>query len=497
MTYLRESISPEEVYEAFMHLTDGHNMTIVMALPEDAEEPTMEEINAIHERVMKMSDDELEENRQQTNLDNIDPVNVNLKLVPGKIKRKKNRKDGFTEVLLSNGIKVLLKEDHDSCSLINYKFQRPSGLYPYGMNEKLFCNRLFNESWRKVRGINYTHKDFFDECSFTSGEENVESQLKAMHIALTSTEVDSVIFRETLNKCLNYTNLSKGPNYEKIRRILNIHFNQNRNDPSELDILSNMSIDKYQQMLKDSRSNYNGSAMVIYGKFKMKDILPLVAKYIGSLPYTETPVEIKAKEDDHYNTHDDKLILNIKNNVPYGMINSYYSVDKGYEYTPENHAIVDILSISLHKLMLAKIREENKDAYGPRLDVIENQFPYHRISLVFFTNCSPEKIDKVTMDADKVLRDAAYGDLLTQDLIDESIKERLNAKKEINNYHEGALAEKEFLALDKELYGVAIDKDEHRELIKKVTLESARTLLRTLLNNSHHQVGGLSTEVKE
>lgn len=496
MAYLKQTLKPEELDEAFKRLTDGHNTTIIISLPEDAEDPTMEEENAIRERVMKMSDNELEEKHKWATTPKIIPEKINLKSVPGKVIKKKKRKDGFTEILLSNGVKVLMKENRDSCAIIHCKFQRPSGLYPYGLEYKGGCNFMFNLCWRKVEGFDYSHKDFFDECSFTTGTEIAEASFKAMHIGLTTTEVDSAEFRNTSNRLININELRKSPLNEKFNRVLNFMYCKDRRNLSELEIISNLSMDKYQQMLKDSRSNYNGSAMVIYGNFKIKDMLPLVTKYVGSLPSTKTPVKITADVNDHLNNHDEKLILDIKNDVPYGLVFSSYTVDQGYEFTQENQATIEILSLALQKLTFTKIREENKDAYAPVFQIIVQQFPYHRAVLLFNTNCSPEKIDKVVMDFDNLLRNAANGELLTQDLIDECIKERLNSRKANTQGAEQKLAEKEFLALERELYGVAIDQDEHIELMKKVTAESLRTLLRSLLSKSHHQVSGLSTEAK-
>ena len=110
-------------------MTSGRNMLIGVMLPDSALLPNREEVEALCQRVRNMSDEELAEVEvaQAKKLDRINVEDIDIPTVPGTVVKTKVLNDSISEVLLSNGIKVVLMKQPTEHHLIHFMIRRPQG----------------------------------------------------------------------------------------------------------------------------------------------------------------------------------------------------------------------------------------------------------------------------------------------------------------------------------------------------------------------------------
>ena len=108
--HVRSTITTEQVNDAFKKLVSGRNMTIAGTFPKDVALPTEKEVSDILNRVKNMKDEELAETtaEEPKKLDILHVDSVDINPTPGSVKKTTVLNDSISEVLLSNGVKVVL-----------------------------------------------------------------------------------------------------------------------------------------------------------------------------------------------------------------------------------------------------------------------------------------------------------------------------------------------------------------------------------------------------
>ena len=109
-------------------------------------------------------------------------------------------------------------------------------------------------------------------------------------------------------------------------------------------------------------------------------------------------------------------------------------------------------------------------------------------SMIF--SCAPDHRERILQDVTTIMHDMAYGDLITQELIDGSIKAIEKTDPFLSLIAKGA-PQNEYL--DQALDGVVV-KANDVEMMKKVTPASLKAHLQQLLEKGNVHIGCLTTE---
>lgn len=504
-SHIEGTITQEQLQEAFREMTTGRNMLVAELFPAGATLPTEAEVEEVVSRVRAMTDEELADMdvRKGRKLEQLDVDSLRLDLTPGTVAKTTVRNDSITELRLSNGVKVLLWKSglNDTTGLahsIDMKFGRPLG-YASLPDDAFHYQSLLHNCRRKFVSENGGHDveydafcDRMDFGTYSSNDSaafwnNVERNLKMMYAALTTTEVDSVEAAGKLAELQANAVMLSSPLLKAQLKMQTLPLVPSRRNPiPSTDDVASLSVEGFRRVVKDYFSNFNGSTLILKGKFDTDTIMPLVLRYVGALPSQPQPVQRAVWPSDHFRTTDTVAVEKIENPSPLCAAFMFYTWEKGYRFTPETHAHNQVLQSVMGTLLLNKLRIEHSDVYAVTCRVGDKPLPLSRMVCVVNFNCDPSKRERIAHDVDQLVRDMADGDLITQDLIDGYVKER---EKHTADTNWGS----RYYDLSRELGDIVTD-DTDTQHIKRVTPASLREHLRQLLSKGNRHTGYLTTE---
>lgn len=317
---------------------------------------------------------------------------------------------GVTELVLSNGILVLLKPTDFSDDEILFRGFNPGGTSLYGQKDydnatlagdlinsagvgtlnPMELSRLLNgKSFNVSTGI----MPNFEFANGSSSAKDLETALQLLYLKMTSPRKDSTIFNKMIgNWKEKLRNKYADPGAvlrDTVSMVLGNH--DFRAMPMDLQRLSQLNLDKALEIYKTRFSNANGFNFVFAGNFKIPEILPLLELYLGSLPSTD-------KKDSP---------TDLKIFVPRGQISK--KVYKG----SENKATVSIVfsGISLYSHMdnlklkalgeileiklLQRLREEEGAVYSPSVSTSFSNSPGNQFVTTVGFGCDPKNTERL------------------------------------------------------------------------------------------------------
>ena len=501
--HIRNTITADEIREEFRRMTSGRNMLIGVMLPDSAMLPTREEVEAVCERVKQMSDEELAEVEvaQAKKLDRINVEDIDITTVPGTIVKTKVLNDSISEVMLSNGVKVVLMKQKTEHNQINFMLRRPQGFSMLN-DDDINYHDMLGSCLRKFRCYNgqsnviveafddtYDHSAMWEPGDSLNAS-RVESTLKELYKSLTTNEIDSVEFAEQKQKLQASVVALSAPTAQAALKVgLMTAADTKRLMPPSAEMIAGYSIDHFREIVQEYFSNYNGSVMVVQGEYDTDSIMPLILKYVGALPSKPERVKRMTWAADHYKTENTVMTEKIENPAPICQTLLFYTWEKGYEYTLQSHAHNEVLKSVLGNLLLQKLRVQHSDVYTPQIQMEDALLPVPHLKYVITYVCNPTQRERIAEDVKRIVQDMAEGDLITQDLIDSYIKEREKQK----DAFKGNEYTKRRDYLTQELNGIVVNEGD-TSFIRQVTPKSLKAFVKQLLKKGNLHVGYLTTE---
>lgn len=114
-------------------------------------------------------------------------------------------------------------------------------------------------------------------------------------------------------------------------------------------------------IVKDYYSNFNGTLFLICGDVNQDSIMPLVLKYIGSLPSKPEPVKRLVWSADHYKTTNTTAVEKFSNPSPLCVTVLYYTWEKGFQLNQDVRALNHALQSVVSELLMNRIRVQHGD----------------------------------------------------------------------------------------------------------------------------------------
>lgn len=485
-----------EIYKTkFAEYLSGKNMHTFFLVSGGGPKPTEDEIKEIAERVHNMTDEELDANNAEAKeLKTLDVDSVDINPIPGKIIKRTKNKDGYTELTLSNGIKAFLYADKDAKNIaITLKRKGGTSLFE---NKDIAYSKFLNNCEQAYIAFHGTitypsigKSDEYIACDASS--DGFEAVMKWMYATLTSTKIDTVKFDKHVLDAQKIAQSMLNPFSKQIVEINYLPWASTERDIIYTkDKVDDLSIERYQQLLNDYKSNYNGAAIIIRGKFDTDSIMPFVAKYIGGLPSKATPSHFIVRPEDHFKDKDEAKVVYFENATPITQLAIYYALEKGYKYTEEHYAQREVLCNVLQNILFNRLRVQHSDVYTPSCNSGEDQYPVSRTVITIQFSCNPENRERIVEDINTLMKEVAEGNIITQEMIDGYISLREKNTKEPDNKNHAIADEYINRYLNDDVY---IDSN-NLSYIKKVTPESLKAYLKNILDNGHRFVGYLTTK---
>jgi len=326
------------------------------------------------------------------------------------VSKSKNAVLGTTELKLSNGVTVTLKPTTFKDDQIVMASTRAGGKNNYGLADKynaeystaivgamgvgafsptdlkkalagksVTVNPVFSATAEGVRG-NSTKKD-------------LESMFQLTYLYLTEPRKDTALFKSFIQRNKSqYAMLSANPQAAFIDTMYKTLYNNNPLAPVAVpksEYYDKIDLDRSLAIYNERFGDVNGMNFVLVGSFKEEDIVPLVEKYLASLPSTSKKFTYK---DNKVRTISGKKDLTVnKGKEQKSLILAFYAGE--IPYTEELDLKAQAMSEILNIRIIEELREKVQGIYGGGTFASLEKVPYGNYTFVLQLPCGPEKVD--------------------------------------------------------------------------------------------------------
>ncbi|MGC8824302.1 MAG: M16 family metallopeptidase [Bacteroidales bacterium] len=386
-------------------LTDSNRVVIITA-PEKAGK-TLPDTLQLKELV--------ENFRSDTIAPNVDmQVNQNLLTqLPQKgkvVSLKKYKKVDVTEILLSNGARVLLKPTSFKNDEILLQAVSPGGHFLYHDTDAMsakYCVNIVQESGvgqfsvielqKALAGKNVSISPYITEymegMRANASLKDLKTMFELMYLYFTQPRLDTTAVSSWLMRMKAYfANVMADPTsyyLDQLNRIVT------QNHPRANRIPQPEMIDKINparafSIYRERFANAADFNFIIVGNFLVDSIVPLIEQYIGSLP--------ALKNREKWNDLGIRPPLKVKENVykgsdPKSITTLIFTGPMNYSYNNAYHlkALEEYLDIRLIEVL----REEKSGVYGVGARSMLERIPYSYYQVSFRIPCAPGNVDSL------------------------------------------------------------------------------------------------------
>ena len=326
------------------------------------------------------------------------------------VSRKQNTTLGTTELKLSNGVTVILKSTDFKNDQIVMNAGRYGGKSNYGVKDKYNAeyavsivtamgagaftpNDLRKALAGKTVSVNPVFGQTSDGFSGNSSVKDLETFFQLTHLYVSEPRKDTALFRSFIQRNKSqFANLGANPQAAFIDTLYKTLYNNNPLAPVAVpnsSYFDNIDIDRALAIYKERFGDMSGMQFVFTGSFKEEAMVPLIEKYIASLPATGKKFTYA---DNKVRPIAGKKQLNInKGKEQKSLILGFYNGEMAYSQDLELKA--QVLSEVLNIRIIEELREKVQGIYGGGTFSGFEKEPYGNYSLVLQLPCGPEKVD--------------------------------------------------------------------------------------------------------
>jgi len=442
---LIDGISIEEINKLPSKWVTEDNLVIMVTAPErkDVKVPTRDKllsvINAVRTKELEPYVDGFEHSALIENLP-----------TPGTITSvKENDVLNFTELTLSNGVRVLVKTTDFKNNEILISAYSPGGHSLVADNDFLSANfssviiseagiANFNktELSKLLAGkdfeINPYVADLKEGFSGRSSIEDFEMALQMIYLYFTQPRKDQESFDSFISRTKSQLRFfGNNPTYAFYKKLVEV---MTMNHPRSIVLptpeqIDQIQLDKVFEIYTDRFADASDFTFVFVGNINLDEVKPLLEMYLGGLPsvnrketWKDNSPKFPAKttEATVEKGIDDK-----------GMVAIVMKGD--FEWNEANKLNINILNKILNIRLRETIREDEGGTYGVQVQMMPEKYPNSEYALTVMFGCDPKKqtkLSKMVIDEiEKIIKDGPLQDDLEK-VVETLIREReTNLKK--------------------------------------------------------------------
>ncbi|HEY2583165.1 MAG TPA: insulinase family protein [Mucilaginibacter sp.] len=315
-----------------------------------------------------------------------------------------------TTVMLSNGVKVILKPTefkNDQILINGYSFGGTSLASDQDFTSADLAGNViassgvgeFNQTQldKKLSGKNVSISPYISDITQgitgNSTPKDFETAMQLVYLYFTQPRKDADIWQSNITQTKSLlTNRSLDPAsvfQDTVSATLSNHnFRAMVTTP---ELLNTANLDKAYAFYKDRFADASNFTFFIVGNFTVDVMKPYLEAYLGSLP----------------STNHKEAFNNLKIQPPAGQITK--TVYKGigdkasvelvfsgdYEYNEANNMQLDALEEILQIKLTERLREQESGVYSPGVRATYKKIPNGRYSFTVFFGCAPANVDKL------------------------------------------------------------------------------------------------------
>ncbi len=353
----------------------------------------------------------------------VDPTFMKKLPKKGKILSKKQAANGYTEYLLSNGIKVSARQSDIEPNRLTINMFRLGGrsLYPDADAATLqFLGSVVRESGaadfdfltleKKRRGKALRVVPYID-----SEEEGVKgvcvasdlkTWLEIMYLYLTNPRKDKAIFQNMMAKqesMLKNRNANPNVSYNDSLRYA-VYGKSKRTEPMTADRLKEVDFERMYKIYAERFADLSGMHLIVTGDIREDDFENLMCQYVASLP-GKKGMNADCKPGEHVldiQRGEITKVFNKEMKTPSAQTNILYTAS--LPYTADNDLKLDVLSQIMRAVYTEKVREEKGGTYGVSVSGQFWKYPSEGCSMTVNFRCDPQKYEELLPIIDEQLQ---------------------------------------------------------------------------------------------
>jgi zinc protease len=418
---LMDGVTLEEVNALAKKWLTDENMVVTVTMPEKKgiKIPTEQEVLKVIAKVKNAKTTPWVDN---TKTEPFFAQNVKA----GKVtSTKKNEKFGFTEYTLSNGATVIIMPTIYKNDEIYLSAQSAGGSSLYPDNEMInaqFAANIIDECGigtynhtqlmkflkGKVIGLNPSISEEQEKITGSCSPQDLEYQLQYLNMYFTAPRADKEVLDNNIEKLKTQISQVKNmPEFAFQEEWLKSMYPTSKRNiilPTEAQ-LKQMDINKMLKIWKERFSNAADFTFTFVGNIDEATALPLIEKYIGSLPSSDkreqfkdvsTPFAKGVVEKVVYAGTADKSMLTL-------------TMEKPFTWSDKERMATNLLNNIIDIKLTQTIREEMGGTYSPYFKLDYDKYPQPKVTAMAYYMCSPDNVDKIA-DAtfgvfDKIIAD--------------------------------------------------------------------------------------------
>ena len=343
----------------------------------------------------------------------------------GKVTAKANNAAlGTTNLTLSNGVTVTLKSTEFKNDQVLMGATRPGGKNGYGLPDKYnaeYATALVaamgigefspTDLRKALAGKTASASPVFtgtsDGFRGNSSAKDIETMLQLVYLSVTEPRKDTALFHSYVQKNKSqYAMLSANPQAAFVDTMYKSLFNNNPLAPVAVPnsaYYDKIDLDRSLAIYKEHFGDANGMHFTIVGSFKEAEIIPLIEKYIASLPATQKKF---AYTDNKVRPVAGVKKLEVsKGKEQKSLILAFYTGE--VPYSQDLALKTDAMSEVLNIRIIEELREKIQGIYGGGTFGGLEKIPYGNYTFSVQLPCGPEKVDTLIKAVQKEFDDIA------------------------------------------------------------------------------------------
>ena len=407
MKKFNEQVTLDEVNRAVRELITDKNQVMVVYAP-DKEDVVLPTENQLEQVVLTMQQQQytpyVEEELAEHLISDLPKA--------GTIVSEKPFKHGFTEMTLSNGMKVYVKKTDFSADGVQMKIHGEGGLSLYGdediPNFSLVSSAISEAgigqfdavTLRKMltgKAVRYGASVGQRGQSFTAtgAVKDFQTMLELAYLHFTQPRRDTVAFAGLINRTRSFlSNRNASPKVDYNDSIAAILYGHHpRLEPVTQKVIDKADYDRILQIYQERFADASNFKTVIVGNVDMDQLRPLLCQYLASLPATHKHEQTNWKNIAQIVEGSSVSKFKKKMATPLANVTIFYSAD--VPFTPQSDLELDFLKRVLQVAYTDSVREEKGGTYGVSVSFDLDKDDKPNASLKIAYNADPNRYDEL------------------------------------------------------------------------------------------------------
>jgi zinc protease len=229
-----------------------------------------------------------------------------------------------------------------------------------------------------------------ESISGSSTPKDFETMMQLLYLRMARPRFDKVAHDAIIGRYTAFIgNMEKDPNKIKSDSISLIVTGYNARTPvMTKETIGDISLEDIQKIYTDRFSNADEFTFFIVGNIGMDTVIPMVEKYIGSLPSkgrVETWVDRKVEQPEG------KIIKEISMPLTVPKSTVFISFAEELKYKPENYLALEVISGILDLVYTEKVREDEGGTYGVQVSLAAQKRPVQIGEGFISFDCDPAR----------------------------------------------------------------------------------------------------------